>query len=130
MRPSWTLLACLLTAPVFPAVAAEPVLKIVSAGKTVNITATEFAALPHQGVKFADMGQQERNYSGVPVRELLAKVGAPVGEKMRGPALMLGVIVRCKDNYDVLFALAEFDENFTTRPLILADKENGEMLPP
>ena len=43
---------------------------------------------------------------------------------------MTGVIVRCKDNYAVLFSLAEFDENFSNRTILLADKENGELLPP
>jgi hypothetical protein len=131
MRSSrYLLLACLFVAPAFSIIAAEPVLKLVSPGKTVELTAAAFAALPHQETKSMDMGQQERSYSGVPVRDLLARLGAPSGEKMRGPALLLAVIVHCKDNYNVLFSLAEFDESFTTRTILLADKENGEMLPP
>jgi DMSO/TMAO reductase YedYZ molybdopterin-dependent catalytic subunit len=30
----------------------------------------------------------------------------------------------------VLFSLAEFDENFSSRTIVLADRENGEILPP
>jgi hypothetical protein len=53
-----------------------------------------------------------------------------VGEKLRGPALAAAVLVRCKDGYTVLFALAEFDANFSSRTILLADRENGEILPP
>ena len=49
---------------------------------------------------------------------------------MRGAGLLTGVIVRCKDNYAVLFSLAEFDPNFSDRTILLADHQDGEMLPP
>ena len=124
---------CLLLTLAFAAAsrAAEPILRLVSAGSTVVFTAAEFAALPRTELKLADMHEQtERTYSGVPVRELLARAGAPLGDKLRGPALQTAVIVRCKDNYAVLFALAEFDENFSSRTILLADREDGEILPP
>ena len=63
------------------------------------------------------------------MRELLARVGAPLGDKMRGPALALGVLVRTKDDYAVLFSLAEFDSAFSTRTLLLADREDGAAPP-
>lgn len=44
---------------------------------------------------------------------------------MRGPALTMGVIVRCKDNYSVLYSLAEFDAAFSSRTILLADREDG-----
>lgn len=126
-----SLLAVLVAAPALRVFAAEPLLKIVTPEKTVTYTAEEFAALPRADVKAADMHEKEaRPYSGVAMRELLARAGAPLGDKLRGPALALGVVVRCKDNYTVLFSLAEFDEGFSTRTIILADRENGERLPP
>jgi hypothetical protein len=63
------------------------------------------------------------------VRELLLRAGAPLGDKLRGPALTLGVLVRCKDNYTVLYSLAEFDENFSPRTIVLADREDGQPPP-
>lgn len=127
-----SLLSLALLAPAVRVLAADPVLKIVSPDKTLTLTATEFAALPHTDVKLADEhdSTKERSFSGVPMRELLLKAGAPLGDKFRGKALAMGVVMRCKDGYSVLFALAEFDENFSTRTLLLADQENGEMLPP
>lgn len=111
--------------------AAEPVLTVKSPEKTLTLTASEFAALPRVEVTLPEQGDEpERRFSGVAVRELLTKVDAPLGDQMRGAGLMAGVIVRCKDNYAVLFALAEFDENFSNRTIVLADKENGEDLPP
>ncbi|MEK7951225.1 molybdopterin-dependent oxidoreductase [Luteolibacter soli] len=111
--------------------AAEPVLTVRFGEKTITLTEAEFAALPHTEVTVPEQGDEpERRYSGVAMRELLAKVDAPLGDKMRGGGLMVGVIIRCKDNYAVLFSLAEFDENFSNRTILLADKENGEILPP
>ncbi|MFT4177373.1 MAG: molybdopterin-dependent oxidoreductase [Luteolibacter sp.] len=111
--------------------AEEPVLTIRSAGKTHRWTAAEFAALPRIELTVpAQTDKPERRFSGVAMRELLARAGAPLGEKIHGSGLMTGVIVRCKDRYTVMFALAEFDENFSNRTILLADRENGELLPP
>jgi DMSO/TMAO reductase YedYZ molybdopterin-dependent catalytic subunit len=126
-----SLLAFVLVVPALRGLAAEPVLKIVSPEKTLAFTAEAFAALPRTEVKLVDHhDQKERSFSGVAMRELLARAGAPLGDKLRGQAHLTGVIVRCKDNYAVLFALAEFDENFSARTIVLADKENGKALPP
>jgi len=125
------LLFSVLFVPAVRSVAAESFLRIVAPGKTLTFTAGEFAALPRTEAKFVDPhDQKERTYSGVAVRELLARAGAPLGEKLRGPAQLTGVIVRCRDNFAVLFALAEFDEAFSARTIILADREDGELLPP
>lgn len=131
MRRVHVSLLGLLLAPVLCAVAAQPILTISTPEKTVTFSAEEFAALPRAEVKAREMHEKEaRRYSGVAVRELLARAGAPLGEKFRGPALAMGVVVRCKDNYLVLFSLAEFDENFSHRTIVLADREDGELLPP
>jgi hypothetical protein len=71
---------------------------------------------------------KQHRYSGVLVRDLLAKVGAPMGEKLRGSALQLAVVVHSKDGYGTLFALAEFDPAFSDRDLLLADSEDGAPL--
>ncbi len=110
--------------------AAEPILKIISPEKTLTFTAEEFAALPHRDLKVLEPHEKkERTYSGVAMHDLLAKVGLPSGEAFRGPALQLGVIVRSTDNYAVLFSLAEFDENFSARTILLSDREDGQPTP-
>ena len=106
--------------------AAEPVLKVSGLDQTVTFTAAEFAALPRTEFRAVEPHEKkERLYAGVAMRELLSRVNAPLGERLRGPALTLGVLVRCQDNYTVLYALAEFDENFNPRTLLLADREDG-----
>jgi DMSO/TMAO reductase YedYZ molybdopterin-dependent catalytic subunit len=129
-RRSIRLIVFLLTCAA-AASAAEPVLRVAGLEKTMTFTATEFAALPRTELKLpAQADKPEVTFTGVALRELLARVGAPFGEKLRGPALLLGVIVRAKDNYAVLYSLAEFDENFSSRTILLADREDGEILPP
>lgn len=123
-----TLLATLLGLRAF---AAEPALKVIGPGKTLTFSAAEFAALPQTTLKLAEQHDQPaRTYTGVALREILTRAGAPLGEKLRGSALLTGVIVRCRDNYAVLYALAEFDEAFSPRTIILADREDGQILPP
>lgn len=114
-----------------PAFAAAPLLTIINAGVTTTVTAEDLATLPRAEVKLTEMnGKQEKLYSGVAVRDVLLKAGAPLGDKLRGPAQATGVLVKCKDGYTVLFALAEFDEAFSDRTIILANREDGEILPP
>jgi hypothetical protein len=124
-------LAAVLLAFVAAARAAEPILKIVGPEKTLTFTAAEFAALPRTELKLPALADKPaESYAGVSMRELLTRAGAPLGDKLRGAALLTGVIVRCKDNYSVLYSLAEFDENFSQRMIILADQEEGQILPP
>ena len=108
----------------------EPIVRITTTEKVQAFTAEEFAALPHVEVRTLEPHEKvERTYRGVSMRQLLALAGAPLGDKLRGPALSLGVLIRCKDQYTVLFALAEFDENFSARTILLADQEDGKPPP-
>ena len=107
-----------------------PILRLAGPAQTRTRTAAEFAARPRTELRAIEPHEKkERLYSGVTMRELLARVGAPLGDKMRGPALALGVLVRTKDDYAVLFSLAEFDSAFSTRTLLLADREDGAAPP-
>jgi DMSO/TMAO reductase YedYZ molybdopterin-dependent catalytic subunit len=121
------LMASLLALPTH---AAETVLTVISPEQTLTLTADEFRALPHSEVTATDPHMKaEHRYSGVPLRDLLAKLGAPLGDKLRGPALQLAVVFHSKDGYSTLFALAEFDEAFSDRVILLADGEDGKPLP-
>jgi hypothetical protein len=110
--------------------AAEPILSIVVGDKTRTFTAAEFSELPRTELETIEPHEKKaRMYSGVAMRELLLRAGAPLGDKLRGPALTLGVLIRCKDQYTVLYALAEFDENFSSRTILLADREDSQPPP-
>jgi hypothetical protein len=116
--------------PALRGIAAEPILTLSSAGQTLTLSADQFRALPHTDLTATDPHLKvEHRYSGVTVKELLSKVGAPLGEKLRGQALQLAVVFHSKDGYATLFALAEFDDAFSDRTILLVDSEDGKPLP-
>jgi hypothetical protein len=51
------------------------------------------------------------------------------GEKLRGKGLRQVVIAHCRDHYDIVFALAEFDDAFNSRIILLVDRQDGLPLP-
>jgi hypothetical protein len=120
------LLAC------FPLRAADlAALTVSGGGQTLTYSLADLAALPHLEVTALDPHAKEQHtYSGVLVHDLLAKVGMLGGDALRGALLRQAVIVHASDGYATLFALAEFDENFSDRTIILADRQDGQPLPP
>jgi len=127
--PRAALLALLLSLIAGRVVAADPVLTILSPDRTLALTADDLRLLPRTELTATDPHEnKQHHYSGVLVRDLLAKVGAPMGEKLRGSSLQLAVVVHSKDGYGTLFALAEFDPAFSDRDLLLADSEDGAPL--
>jgi hypothetical protein len=110
--------------------AAEPALTISYDGQSTAFAAADLALLPHQDVTAFDAHEKQNHlYSGVPARDLLAKAGLPFGEKLRGKFLRLAVIAHTRDNYDIVYALAEFDDAFNNRTILLVDRQDGQPLP-
>jgi DMSO/TMAO reductase YedYZ molybdopterin-dependent catalytic subunit len=108
----------------------EAVLRVTAGPQTLSLTADDIRKLPHIDLTATDPHQNASHvYSGVPMRDLLTKIGAPLGERMRGPALRMAVVFHASDGYATVFALAEFDEAFSDRQLILADAQDGKPLP-
>ena len=96
------------------------------AQKTLLLSADDFGRLARTEVVATDPHEKaSHRYSGVAVSELLAGVGAPLGDKIHGPALQMAVLVRSADGYAVLFALPEFDPSFSDRTIIVADRIDG-----
>jgi DMSO/TMAO reductase YedYZ molybdopterin-dependent catalytic subunit len=67
-------------------------------------------------------------YRGVAVVDLLRRAGTPLGAELRGPKMRLYVLVKARDGYAAVFALAEFDPAFTGRVILLADQRDGHPL--
>jgi len=121
--------ASLFAAPARAAEHEDTALMLVSPMQSIALTAAQISAMPHQEMTAVDPhSKQEHHYSGVPIRDLLAKVDAPLGEKLHGIGLQLAVLVRSKDGYETLYALAEFDDAFSDRVILLADAEDGKPL--
>ena len=91
-------------------------------GKTLTLSPEELAALPHKSVSvFNAHSKANETYSGVPLADLLGKVGVPLGESVRGKLFLTGVVASGMDGYGVLYSLAEVDPSIHTGDVIVAD---------
>jgi Oxidoreductase molybdopterin binding domain len=98
-------------------------------GKTLTLSPTELAALPHKSVVvFNAHNKANETYSGVPLADLLSKAGVPLGESVRGKLFMTGIVAEGTDNYGVLYSLAEVDPSIHTGDVIVADMLDGKKL--
>jgi hypothetical protein len=109
---------------------AGPFLTVSSSTTNLALTAGDFTALPHAKIQLVDPHDRKMHqFTGVAVSDILALVGTPSGEKLRGHALRQVVIVRARDAYAVSFSLADFDAAYSDRTLLLADQEDGAPFP-
>lgn len=106
---------------------AQKITVLNESGVSVEVTAAEIAALPHQQVSVDDHGNTVR-FEGVPLRLVLEKAGVTFGEPLRGKRLSSCLLVGAADGYRVVVALPELDPGFTDRVILLADKANGHPL--
>ena len=98
-------------------------------GKTLTLSPEELAALPHKSVSvFNAHSKANETYSGVPLADLLSKVGVPLGESVRGKVFLTGVVASGVDGYGVLYSLAEVDPSIHTGDVIVADTLDGKKL--
>jgi len=97
--------------------------------KPLTLTAAQIAAMPHITINMNDRDGKPHSYSGVAIQYLLDSAGVTTGKQLRGENLSKYVLVKCADNYQVVFSLAELDSDFTDRKVILADASEGKLLP-
>lgn len=98
-------------------------------GRAAAASLADIAALPHVSVRVVQHGEAHE-FSGPLAADLLARVGAPQGEALRGHAVGYAVAARGRDGYVAALALAECDP--ALRPagrVIVADREDGRPLP-
>lgn len=118
-----SLLIAAVLAAAAPAAAQTLTLKGPDGGMT--LTAAQVAALPRVKV-VVDAHGQKHEYAGPLLIDLLAKVGAPTGKDLRGPALSNAIVVKAADGYQVAFGLAEADPGTRPNRMILADRQDGK----
>ena len=95
----------------------------------LTLSASELRQMNRVEVQRTDRDQKLHRYSGVPVADLLSKAGVGMGVQLRGENLVKYLLVRAADGYEVLFSLAELDQEFTDQHIILADEMDGQPLP-
>ncbi|MBC8084673.1 MAG: molybdopterin-dependent oxidoreductase [Hymenobacter sp.] len=98
--------------------------------KSRTLTAVELARLPQQELRAKDKDGVEHRYGGVALAEVLALAGIPQGKALHGPALTQLLLVTATDGYQVVFALPELDPSFAAQTVLLADRRDGQPLPP
>lgn len=94
----------------------------------ITLTASDLAQLPHEKVSIPDQDGTNVEYEGIPLRDILAKAGVPMGGKLRGKALASYVVAKARDGYEVVFSLGELDAGFGNEKVIVADKRDGKPL--
>jgi len=113
---------------IVPAVAGAQSLSLSGlTGPPAVVDAAAIRAMPHGTVNAAIHGLSGA-YGGVPLTLLLARVNAPRGETLRGPAMGEVVVVKACDGYRVVLALADIDPAFRDQTAILADRVDGHPL--
>ena len=107
----------------------NPILKVKGAiPKPLELSGQDLAGLERKSIKLRDKNGVENEYSGVSLLEILRMADAPLRKNLRGKELSKYVLVKCKDDYQVLFSLAELDDSFVDRKVILADSKDGGKL--
>lgn len=95
-------------------------------GTTVAVTLDGMA---RQTVITSDRGLKT-TFEGVALRDVLAKVGVPLGDALRGKALSRVIVASAPDGYRVAYAIAEVDAAFTSQVILVADRRDGRPLLP
>ena len=78
--------------------------------------------------KVKDRDGKEHEFGGVALAEILAKAGVTLGAQLRGENLVKYVLLTAADGYEVIYALAEIDPEFTDQVLLLATQKDGKPL--
>ena len=112
--------------PAKPAV----VLTIVGTGGLRGVFTPEtLKEYPHQTVTIFDHHtNQQETYAGVPLMDLLAKLGVAHGKDLMGKALGQYVVATGSDGYVSVVALGEVDPEFHPGQVLVADAMDGKPL--
>ena len=94
----------------------------------LDLKLTDLQQFTQTAVMRKDKDGKNHTYSGVVLSIILQKAGVTSGKDLRGKNLTKYVIITASDNYQVVFALAELDKDFTDRTIILATQVDGKPL--
>jgi DMSO/TMAO reductase YedYZ molybdopterin-dependent catalytic subunit len=128
------LFLCLLGAvvkPAFAQTAKEAIVKVSGEVTTpMELKLADFQQFAQTEVTRKDKDGKDHKYSGVLLSAILQKVGVTMGKDLKGENLTKYATVEASDGYQVVFALAELDKDFTDRQIILATQIDGKPLAP
>jgi hypothetical protein len=96
-------------------------------GQMATLSVADLDLLPQTTVTLSHDGKST-TFQGARLDAVLAKVDAPLGKGMHGPALADVVLVRASDGYRVALSLGDVDPGLRADPVILATREDGKLL--
>ena len=109
-----------------PTLPAGP-LKIIFGDKTAEWTPAALAALPHKTVTvFNEHAKVNQSYSGVPLMDLLIRLGVP--DKPHGKDLRLYLVAEGSDGYKAVYSVAEVNPAAHDDTVVVADTLDGKAL--
>jgi len=131
MKKYYISLLCVLALMISPALLkAQGSVKITGEVTTpLDLKLADMQRFKQTSVTRKDRDGNDHTYSGVVLAELLQKAGATMGKDLKGENLTKFISVEASDGYQVVFALAELDKDFTDRTIILASMMDGKPLP-
>ena len=95
--------------------------------RSITLTTDLLSRLPRAEVTATLHDSKPSRWSGVRLKSILTGLFAtPSGEKLRGPWLAAAVRATASDGYQVVFTLAELDENFGNVEVLVADQQDGK----
>lgn len=97
--------------------------------KPIVVLGADLKNLSRVSVDRNDRDGKIHHYTGVMLTTLLGQAGAALGKELRGENLTKYVLVEASDGYQVSFALAELDADFSDEKIILADQMDDKPLP-
>jgi hypothetical protein len=110
--------------------AVEPVLTVQGSAMvaSVGVTVTALERLPSHSYELPVGSGEQAKYRCALLADVLTHVGVPMGGALRGARLAEHVRVRARDGYEVVFAIAELDEQFRATPPMLCYARDGQAL--
>jgi hypothetical protein len=106
------------------AVPAGP-LKISFGDKSAEWTPATLAALPHKTITvYNEHIKASQTYDGVPLIDLLTRVGVP--DKPHGKDLRLYLVAQGTDGYEAVYSVAEVNPDVHDATVIVADELDGK----
>lgn len=94
----------------------------------LELSLSDLSKMPRKEAYLKDKDGSVHIYTGVSIRDILAKAGAPSGKELHGENISKYLLAKCKDGYQVLFSLAELDASIADKNVIVADTIDGRPL--
>lgn len=127
-KVAWMLWSTSVVCAVSVSAQAASDIQVEVAGVGHVLTVSDLRSLPQDTVRGRVHDGPEQVFVGPQLTAVLKRAGASL-DSLRGARLAQYVVVEARDNYRVVFSIAELDKGFISRQVILAHSVDGHALP-